>query len=108
MFTGEDGRLISTYRSSKRDCAAGAALIGKNGLSEPAPMTAPVPFLDGRQSIQRLWVDQLSAIVGLLKKVPLFLTFFFSNLFYKLTNPILGLATPFHLPLPAFLVGPTL
>jgi hypothetical protein len=36
---------------AQKGAAAGAALIGKNGLSEPAPMTAPVPFwMEGNSS----------------------------------------------------------
>jgi hypothetical protein len=39
------------------------------------------------------------------KNIAFYFDLFFSNLFYKPTNAILGLATPLPLPLPIFLVG---
>jgi len=77
-------------------------------LSEPAPHDSTSPVLDGGQFIHRFWVRQQPGTISFwlsLKKSPLF-ELFFSNPFYKPTNPILELATP--LPLPTFLVGPTL
>jgi hypothetical protein len=39
------------------------------------------------------------------KNIAFYFDLFFSNLFYKPTNTILGLATPLPFPLPIFLVG---
>jgi len=77
------------------------------GVNQPPDYISPI--LDGGQFIHRFWVGQPLATgsfwVGL-KKFSFF-ELFFSNVFYKPTNPILRPATLFPCRF-AFLVGPTL
>jgi hypothetical protein len=75
-------------------------------------MTVPIPFwMEGNSSTDFGLANHLQQFhfgrVFRKKNRPFFFDLFFSNPFYKPTNPIIGHATFFPLAFLAFLVGPT-
>ncbi len=95
---------ISTHRSWHDMCLFGECF----SLSELTPMIAPIPFwMEGNSSTNfGLLVAnhlQIVSFLASLKKGPFFYLYF-SNMFYKSTNPTLGFTT-FPFPFLAFLVG---
>jgi hypothetical protein len=86
--------------------------VKEKGLEWTSLYDYTSPILDGGQFIHWLRIGKprvtVSFWAGLRKKVPFLLNFFFQTHFTNLPNPFLGPATPFPLPLPAFLVGPAL